>query len=1098
MAYDSKVIIKILGDATNFNNVINSAETSLNGLKGILAKLGLGTSLAKVTKEVVSNTTQLESSLATASTLFGDVNVDMDNYTKKVMELSRQTGVASSAIVDASYQAMSSGVKVTEDMGKITDFMEQVTKLSVAGMTSVENAVDSVAKIWNAYGQDVITVEQISKNLVMTQNLGITTVDQLSQSLATVTPTASAFGVSLENIGASLSVMTKAGTDTARATTQLNAVISSLASADSEASKNLKKATKEVFGQEQSFSDLIKEGKNLQEILLIMKEYAEGAGISLVDLFSEMNAGRGALQIASDSTNTFSEYLKQMKSDVDIVGDTYEKMTGTTAKSWQLLANRLKNITINIGLGTGTQKILDSVYNLAEDVVDKLEDWTPAINRALTTTTVAGGILFAYIKNNLEKIPTWIADAFIGWSVASTIMKGLGLSKLETGALAYVIGLKLSDDSQDWEQVGKDIFSALATGLTIGTFAGSKAGALMFALELTGKYDLEQLGTDLGTWAEATASTLGDIFAEVFDPNNEYSSAVKEGTQKIFDAVGVVAKSCFEGIGTSLKQLFLLDILGAIKSAIYKGMEMTAKLLDIWDGGETGTKHLDIYKVYKARQEAPSASQFNDASLLTLIKQAETAGIDLETYLQDALSKIDTFEGENPVATIIEQDKDSVANVISEVVSEGIEIGTEEGMKKAEEIIKQKIEAQQNERSLNYGIGTFKTGNSYGVNTTTGLVEGIDPKAGYKAGYELGEQTEQGAKDALDIHSPSKVFEEIGEYAVEGLEKGMTEDELEQAKQKLDEVYTKLGEDIKTWLSEGMKDGEKYTALDAFNDWYEASQYYSEIGGQLDDVKIVEQSAITPTTTTTEEPAEVVKETKTSWQGLIDWLKNAGSSVGDWLFNDLGNGKTGLDTINAIYEQFGNLNSYVAEAISNGYGQEISAMEEARDTAKKYNELTIEEEKEYDKKIKALKKEQFEKQKRANIATAVMDGALAIMNIWSENEPITASILSAIAGATTVAQISAISSQQSGYEHGGLIGGHGYTGDKQQIWANAGELILNRTQQRAIADQLSYGGNTTVIQVEFSGNVFGDQQTVAEYVYDAIKTAQAQGALRAW
>lgn len=78
------------------------------------------------------------------------------------------------------------------------------------------------------------------------------------------------------------------------------------------------------------------------------------------------------------------------------------------------------------------------------------------------------------------------------------------------------------------------------------------------------------------------------------------------------------------------------------------------------------------------------------------------------------------------------------------------------------------------------------------------------------------------------------------------------------------------------------------------------------------------------------------------------------------------------------------------------------------------------------------------------------------------------------------------------FEHGGIVGGSGITGDKHLIRANAGELILSRIQQERLAHALG-GGNSNVISVNFNGQTFGDQDTIATYVYDGIERAKRKG-----
>jgi hypothetical protein len=66
--------------------------------------------------------------------------------------------------------------------------------------------------------------------------------------------------------------------------------------------------------------------------------------------------------------------------------------------------------------------------------------------------------------------------------------------------------------------------------------------------------------------------------------------------------------------------------------------------------------------------------------------------------------------------------------------------------------------------------------------------------------------------------------------------------------------------------------------------------------------------------------------------------------------------------------------------------------------------------------------------------------------------------IAAIAGgmATMLSTISAIHSA-TGYAQGGIIPGNNYSGDTQWARVNSGELILNRSQQANLANQLSEG-----------------------------------------
>lgn len=109
-----------------------------------------------------------------------------------------------------------------------------------------------------------------------------------------------------------------------------------------------------------------------------------------------------------------------------------------------------------------------------------------------------------------------------------------------------------------------------------------------------------------------------------------------------------------------------------------------------------------------------------------------------------------------------------------------------------------------------------------------------------------------------------------------------------------------------------------------------------------------------------------------------------------------------------------------------------------------------------------LKKAAYEKQKKWDITTAIINGALAITNIWAQNagNPILAGILTAISAANTAAQVAMISSQK--YARGGLLRGksHAEGGIKGYVQGNpieleGDEVVINKRSARLFRNELS-------------------------------------------
>lgn len=304
--------------------------------------------LGKAFADSIQAAGSFETSMAKASTLFGDVNVDTENLNKKMLDLSSATGLAADELGGALYSALSAGIPVTEDMGEATAFLETAAKLAKSGFTDVDTSLSALAKTMNAYGMETDDADKIAKILIQTQNKGITTVDELGQNLAQVTPTAAAMGVSFENVGAALASMTAQGTPTAQATTQLNSLFAELGKSGTKAAQSLEAATAGTEYAGKSFTDLTNEGVSLGEILSLVGDYASKNNLSMLDMFSSIEAGKAALSITGDLEG-FNENLAAMSTEADVVGEAYEKMAATFDETLNRTKTGLQNFMISIG-----------------------------------------------------------------------------------------------------------------------------------------------------------------------------------------------------------------------------------------------------------------------------------------------------------------------------------------------------------------------------------------------------------------------------------------------------------------------------------------------------------------------------------------------------------------------------------------------------------------------------------------------------------------------------------------------------------------------------------------------------------------------------
>ena len=332
---EMEAILKIVGNLDpSLQKAVTGATKVIGGIgKGMaVAGTAVAAGMAAATAATVAFGTKAveaaasyEQAFANASTLMQGTPEELQKISDDILKVSSETGIAAEDISNSVYSALSAGI----DQADAVQFVADSAKLAAAGFTDVDTAMSAVAKTMNAYGMDASHTDEIQKVLIQTQNKGITTVGELGASLAQVTPTAAAFGVSFDQVGASLATMTAQGTPTAQATTQLNSLIAELGKSGTIAANNLAKAAEGTEYAGMSFSQMQESGATLDTILGMIKQSADDSGLSMVDMFSSIEAGKAALSIFNGEGATFAENLQAMSTDEDVVGQAYEQVTDT-------------------------------------------------------------------------------------------------------------------------------------------------------------------------------------------------------------------------------------------------------------------------------------------------------------------------------------------------------------------------------------------------------------------------------------------------------------------------------------------------------------------------------------------------------------------------------------------------------------------------------------------------------------------------------------------------------------------------------------------------------------------------------------------------
>ena len=415
----------VKGNTSKAKTGFDNLSSAVSACKTALASIGVGFAVDKIVKglsEAYTEATKLDEKLRGASTLYGSVAVDQSKLAENLKSISVQTGESLEVLGQTVYDAMSAGVQPTEDMADVLKVVSASSKLAKAGFTDTNTAMRASLSVINAYGMGIENVSKVSDILLNTQNLGVTTVGELSNALSKVTPVASAFGVSIENVTSALALMTKQGTNTEVASTGLSAILSELGKSGTTASDNLQKASQSAGLTETSFKGLLSSGKSLGDILDIMADYAEQNNLSLVDMFSSIEAGKSALQITNAGAEEFNNTLDSMETASGLVSDSFEKMITPSERLDSAIAS------LKVTVGEKFKPAIDSAKNALADLLTKM---TGQVDYSSTYETTLNNLAKASekLKKAQEEAGDEINSTTIAMQFQSKVDFWSGISK---------------------------------------------------------------------------------------------------------------------------------------------------------------------------------------------------------------------------------------------------------------------------------------------------------------------------------------------------------------------------------------------------------------------------------------------------------------------------------------------------------------------------------------------------------------------------------------------------------------------------------------------------------------------------------------------
>ncbi len=439
------------GEAASAGKI--SGKSLGSALVRTLTKVVAAAGIGKMLQSAFTGGTAFESAMAKVGTIADTAKVPLESLSSQVLQVSGDMHIGANEIAEAAYQAISAG----QDTGNAVAFAGQASMLATAGFTSTTSAVDILTTALNAYGKGADEAGHVSDVLLTTQNLGKTSVDELAGSMGRVIPLAAAYNVSMENLSSGLAIMTANGIATAEASTYTKSMLNELGDTGSTVGKILQQQTGK------SFAELNADGKSLGDVLQVLYDSVGGNATKFAGLWSSVEAGTGALSLASSGADKFNGVLQQMQADSGATQTAYDTMTDT-------MAYKLDGVKTNAqNLGTA---LFDAVSGRLGEGVALAGGYLQTLSESVQQNGIAGlaqGLAAVFTDLTTNVGPQLLQT---GIDLLGKLGEGLvtGIPQLLAQALPVVADLAggLRENAGQLVDAGIQFILNLATGLMNG------------------------------------------------------------------------------------------------------------------------------------------------------------------------------------------------------------------------------------------------------------------------------------------------------------------------------------------------------------------------------------------------------------------------------------------------------------------------------------------------------------------------------------------------------------------------------------------------------------------------------------------------------
>lgn len=1070
------------------NNVQKQLKSFGNFVKGAFA---IG-SIVSFGRKMIETGAQFEDAMAKVQAVSNATAHEMDMMTKEAEKLGATTKYTAVEAAGALENLTRNGLSASD----ATQALSGTLKLAQANAIGLAEAADIITNTMNIFGLSVKDTNRINDVLSATCANSATNINLLSEAIYGVGPIANMMGKSIEETSAALGLLANKGVKGSEAGKALGSMFQRLASQSPKAQKALAQ-----YGL--SIDESTLKSKTMTEVLQMLADSGIGNSIgALSDVFGKNFA------------KTISILINDVEKFNEILGIT-QNAAGTTARMFEQGVGSTENAIKS--LQSAYDGLMNSIFKQTSGVLNSVLKGLTNLVRALSDTktraTAVIGTVVSLLSIRLVKAMQKVRLEAAKTRVAMTTLKA-GITAVSAAAKAAYAAMG------GWVGILVTIGSAIVTHF-VSSMQKAREEAKLFReaeAEISAEVRVEEknlkalhdIVADNNQALSVRKRALEQLKSAVRDYHGELSKEgklINDNEQAIYDYIKALKQEMtVERKKSQLKDLYAqqevlqAEVINQTRQGLSEGDKSKGFFLSLWSMFSTqmrpitpgqGAQLVHDKNLEKANQEL-SAIEHKIALIeqdLAILNFGASGSTTTPPITPDNGDENSPEKAKKNADDKLAKAKEAYAQTIRE-----IQLKYENTNEKEEDLIQEEMTATKNliDAYIEHAAAIQNNAN----------LESDTFKNLIKSYADLEQQT----KDLAAIRKAEKDREEARKTAVEELERGRARFNAKDSKSQVKNPWDEFSSNPKEYRDEERAVEELQNKLENLISTYEnLKDKVKDIGTPTNDKEreVLNwwtdlKNLIAQTTEEYQRQAnalgskkamdEINQKTIDQRRAYYDTIRNTSSAVGqltsnlqslseaDWgtmsfaeKFNTISNAIFGtIDAVLNVIDTFRSLQEIIEslQAAKTSYAlieeatskqqQKNAEAEGAAALAKGADELAAAQ-------MSMIAGEVDKEVKRgvvaANSASAISGAAAAMASI-----PYVGPFLATAAATEMEALLAAMLPK---FASGGIIQGNSKYGDRLLARVNAGEMILNKSQQSRLFDIANGHGGLGVGQVSF-------------------------------